>query len=187
MAHLLIDFRPPPLKSIHPPRKHNPKEDDHQPDRKPRIQRRAQRHIILFPPRRLAPPDLIVEHVAHDAPHAEVQTRGWRDPGQTAEDNSEVDFAEDGFALVAREIPEHDGGHGADEEGPDEWTVERTGTEEPSRPDDAPEDTAVEVDASDRACEAVDGLRCADPRDESEHPVEDANLGETGNDSCGEL
>lgn len=59
--------------------------------------------------------------------------------------------------------------------------VRRVGTEEFARTDDTPEDTSVEMDASERTCEAVGGFLGADFGHVGEHPIQDANLGYGGN------
>lgn len=60
--------------------------------------------------------------------------------------------------------------------------VEGAFAEEAPGADDAPEDTAVEVDARDGAGEAVDSFRRADPRDVGEHPVQNGDLGDAGDE-----
>ena len=175
-TYLLVHLGAPPLEPLHPPWKYNAEKDNHHPKCKPRVQRRTQHHIVLAPPILPAVADLVVEDVAHDRPYGEIQTCGWRDPAQAAEHYREIDFAQDGLAVLAREVPQDDGRDGADEERPDERAVERAGPEEALGTYDAPQDTSVEVNACDGAVEAVDGFGGADAGDVVEHPVQDADL-----------
>lgn len=69
---------------------------------------------------------------------------------------------------------------GAEGEGPDEGAVEGGRAEEAGGADDAPEDGAVEVDAGERAGEAVAGVGGAEGGEVAEHPVEDADLRQAG-------
>ena len=48
------------------------------------------------------------------------------------------------------------------------------------RSDNTPEDAAVEVHACERTGEAVNCFRCADAGDIFKHPVQDADLGDAG-------
>jgi len=82
----------------------------------------------------------VIERKAHDGPHAEIQPRRRRDPGETPEQDGEVDFAPERALVAAAEQPDEDGCHRADEECPDEGTVEGSGSEEAGGADDAPED-----------------------------------------------
>ena len=58
-------------------------------------------------------------------------------------------------------------------------SVEGTGPEEPVRPDDAPEDTAVEMHAGQRAIEAIHGLRGTNTLDVDKHPIQNSDLCKT--------
>lgn len=179
---LLIDLGSPPREAIHPARVDEPEEDDDNAERQTGVERRAQRHGVLGPPGVGAVLDLVVEDVAHQGPDGEVEARGRGDPAQRAKEDREVDLADDAVLLVAPVEPEGDGRDGADQETPHQRAVGRAGAEELDRADHAPEDGAVEVDAGYRAGEAVDGLGRADAGDVCEHPVEDGNLGERGDD-----
>ena len=59
--------------------------------------------------------------------------------------------------------------------------------EESLRANHAPEDGAVEMDTGDGAGEAVDCFRGADIGDIGEHPVENPNLDDTGDEGGGHL
>jgi hypothetical protein len=61
------------------------------------------------------------------------------------------------------------------------------GAEEFAWPDDTPKNTAVEMDASERACETIDGFRSAYSGNIGKHPVQDADLGDGGYDRCDHL
>lgn len=92
-----------------------------------------------------------------------------------------------GGAAVAGDEPEENGCDGADEKSPDEVSVKGAFAEEAARTDDAPEDAAVKVDTRNGAGEAVDGFGRADARDIDEHPVEDGDLGDAGDEGGGHL
>ena len=129
-----------------------------------------------------------VEEEADEGPDGEVEARGRGDIAQAAEEDGEVDFAEDvAAALAAADEPNEDRGDEADGEGPDEGSVEGAGAEEALRADDAPEDAAVEVYTGEGAGEAVDGFGRADVGDVGEHPVQDANLDDARDEGGGDL
>ena len=113
-----------------------------------------------------------VEEEADDGPDGEVETGGGRYPAETAEEDGEVYFAPQvaGGAAAADE-PDEDGGDEADEECPDQRSVEGAFAEKALRADYAPEDGTVEVHASYGTCKAVDCFGGADFGDVSEHPV----------------
>ena len=129
-----------------------------------------------------------IEEQADECPDGEVETGGGRDPAQTAEDDGEVYLAPRaaGGAAAADE-PDEDRGDEADWECPDQRSVEGVLAEEAVRADDAPEDGAVEVHAGDGADEAVDCLGGAEVGDVGEHPVEDADLDDAGDEGGGDL
>ena len=58
---------------------------------------------------------------------------------------------------------------------------------EAARADDATEDTAVEMNARDGAGETVDSFRRADAGDVDEHPVQDGDLSDAGDEGCDHL
>lgn len=119
----------------------------------------------------------MIQAKTDDGPNTEVEPGGRRDPGETAKQDGEIDFApERGAASMTGDEVDDDGGDGAEGEGPDEGAVEGSGAEEMGGADDTPEDGAVEVDARDGAVEAVDGGGGAEAGDVGEHPVEDSDL-----------
>src|SRR5690242_1159542 len=179
MTYLLVHFRTPPLEALHPTGEHDTKEDDYNAKCKPRIQGSTEHHVVLSPPILPAVANLVVEDVAHDRPDGEVQASGRWNPTQTAEDDGKVDLAEDGLAVVARKVPQHNWRDGTDEEGPHEWSVECARAEETLWSYNTPEDTAIEVDPRDGAVEAVDGFGGADAGDVVEHPVQNPDLSQT--------
>lgn len=87
-------------------------------------------------------------------------------------------------ALYASARDQVDDGRseGAQQKGPDKVAVEGATAKESARADDTPEYGAVEVHACERAGEAVDGLGRAQAGDVGEEPVEDADLGEGGDE-----
>ena len=190
IAPLLVNPRAPPIQPVQepPPGVQEAKEDGHDAERQARVQRRGERHRVRAPPGRGAAPQVRVEEEADAGPDGEVEARGGRDPAEAAEEDGQVDLAPRaaGRAAAARE-PDGDGGDEADGEGPDERAVEGAVAEEALRADDAPEDGAVEVHAGYGAGEAVDRFRGADAGDVGEHPVEDADLDEAGDERGGNL
>lgn len=129
-----------------------------------------------------------IENKTHERPDREIETRSRWDPAQASEEDGQVDFAPGAARWGApADEPDEDRGDEADEEGPDERAVEGVFAEEAVGADDAPKDAAVEVDARDGAGEAVDGVRGADVRDVGEHPVQDGDLDEAGDEGGGEL
>ena len=124
-----------------------------------------------------------VEEEADDGPDGEVETRGGRDPAQAAEEDGEVDFAP-GIAggAAAADQPDGDRGDEADEEGPDQRSVEGAFAEKALRADYAPEDGTVEVHAGYGTCEAVDCFGSAYFGDVCEHPIQDADLDDAGDE-----
>lgn len=176
----LINLRTPPFKPIHPARKHEPKEHNHQPKRKARVQRSAQRHCVLCPPCRGSAAYHIIEDVAYKCPDGEVETSGRRDPRKRAEEDREVDFADNVAFAIACVEPENYWCDGPDREAVYENVISGIGAEELTRSDDTPKDTAIEVDSSKGACEAIDSLWCADSGYIGEHPVQYTNLGNGG-------
>ena len=188
IAPRLKNPRGPPLQPPQPSpaTKQEAEEDHHDPKRQARIQRRRERHCVLGPPARCAPAQVGVEEEADEGPDGEVEARGRWDPAQAAEEDGKVDFAPEVVAAAADE-PDEDRGDETDWEGPDERSVEGAFAEETVRADDAPEDAAVEVHAGDGACEAVDGFRGADVGDVGEHPIQDADLDEAGDEGGGDL
>ena len=190
IAPLFENPRAPPLQLVQPspPGIQETKEHDHDPEGQTRVQRRGKRHGVFAPPGRGAPAQVRVEEEADERPDREVETRGRRYPAQTAKEDGQVDFAPQaaGGAAAADE-PDEDRGDEADEEGPDQRPVEGAFAEAALRADYAPEDTAIEVDAGYGACEAVDCLRGADVGDVGEHPVQDADLDDAGDEGGGYL
>lgn len=190
IAPLLVHPRAPPLQlgQPAPPGIQEAEEDDHDAEREARVQRRGERHGVFPPPGRGAPAQVRVEEEADEGPDGEVEAGGGRDPAQAAEEDGEVDAAPDaaGGAAAADE-PDEDRGDEADEEGPDQRPVEGAGAEEALRADDPPEDGAVEVHAGDGAGEAVDRVGGADVGDVGEHPVQDADLDDAGDEGGGDL
>ena len=172
----LINLRPPPLEPLHPAREHEAEKHNHQSERQSRVQRRAQCHRVLRPPGQCTASNGVVKHVADESPNGEVETGGRGDPGQGAEEDGEVDLADDVALAFARVEPEDYRSDGADREAVDQDVVCCFWAEEFAGPDDAPEDAAVEMHASERTCEAVDCLWCADTGDVCEHPVQNADL-----------
>ena len=190
IAPLLVDPRAPPLQFAQeaPPRIQEAKEDDHDPERQARVQRRGERHGVLAPPGRGAPAQVRVEEEADEGPDREVEARGRRYPAQAAEEDGEVDFAPGAAgAAAAANQPDEDRGDEADKECPDQGPVEGALAEKALRSDYAPEDGTVEVDAGYGACEAVDCFRSADVGDVGEHPVQDADLHDAGDEGGGYL
>lgn len=190
VATLFEHPRAPPLQTPEPPPRGIQKaEKDHDDaEREAGIQRRGERHGVLGPPEGGAAAEVRVEEEADEGPDGEVEARGRGDPAQAAEEDGEVDFAEDaGLAAAATDEPDEDRGDEADGEGPDEGSVEGAGAEEALRADDAPEDAAVEVHAGDGAGEAVDGFGGADFGDVGEHPVQDADLDDARDEGGGDL
>lgn len=185
VAALLIDFGPPPLEAVHPARVYEAEEDDDDAKRQAGIEGGAERHGVLAPPSGVPVLDEVVEDVADNDPDGEVEPRGGRDPGHGAEDDGEVDLAEEALATATAVQPERDGEEGAQGEEPDESAVDGRGAEELVRADDAPEDRPVEVHAGNGAGEAVDSLGGAEPLYVCEHPVEHADLGD-GRDERGD-
>lgn len=101
----------------------------------------------------------MIKDEADEGPHAEVQPRCRRDEGEAAEEDGKVDLAPEGVGWpLPREEVDGDGGQSAEEERPDQWLVEGSRAEEAGGADDAPKDGAVEVDACERAGEAVEGV-----------------------------
>lgn len=176
IAPPLIHLCPPPLKSLHPAWIYKPEEHDHQSKSQPRIQRCTKRHRVLRPPGVCPPFDDIVEDEADESPDGEVEAGSRGDPADGTEEDREVDLAHDAAFAVARVEPEDDGCDGADGEAPHEDVVGGFGAKELLGADDAPENAAIEMHASDWADEAVYGVGCAYERDIGEHPVEDDNL-----------
>lgn len=190
IATLLEHPRAPPLQTPQPPPRGIQKgeKDDDDAEREARVQRRGERHGVLGPPEGRAAAEVRVEEEADEGPDGEVEARGRGDPAQAAEEDGEVDLAEDVVAVaVAAAEPDEDGGDEADGEGPDEGPVEGAGAEEALRADDAPEDAAVEVHAGEGADEAVDGFGGADVWDVGEHPVQDADLNDARDEGRGDL
>lgn len=120
----------------------------------------------------------MIKEVAHESPDREIESCCRRYPGKRAEEDWEVDLADDvSFALACIE-PKDDRRDGADEEAPHKWSIGGVRAKEFSRPNDTPEYAAVEVNSSEWAHEAVDSLWGADILHIVEHPVEDSNLGD---------
>lgn len=187
---LLVDPGAPPLQHSQPAPAgiEEAEEDNDDAERKTRIQRRGQRHGVLGPPGRGAAAQVRVEEEADEGPDGEVEARGRRDPAQAAEENGQVDPAPRAAGpAAAADEPDEDRRHEADEEGPDERSVEGVVAEEALRAYDAPEDGAVEVHACDGAGEAVDRFWRADVGDVREHPVQDADLDDAGDEGRGDL
>lgn len=176
IAALLVHFCTPPLEVLHPPGVQEAEEDDDNAKGQTRVESSAEGHGVLAPPGVCAPFDQVVEDVADDGPDGEVEARGGGDPRHCAEYDGQVDLADDAAALVTRVQPQRDGEEGAERETPDQGAVGGSGAEELAWSDDAPEDRAVEVDARNGACEAVEGVGGADALDVGEHPVQHADL-----------
>jgi len=187
IAALLVHLSAPPAEPLHEARIHEPEEDDHEPEGQPAVQRRTERHRVLGPPPRRAPPHHEVERVAHERPHAEVEPRRRRDPAQRPEQHGQVDLAHDAVAPPPRVPPQRHRRHRPEQEAPHERPVGGRGAEELVRPDDAPEDGAVEVDARERAREAIQRVGRADTRHVREHPVQHGDLRERREQRRGHL
>lgn len=179
----LIDLRPPPLKPIHPARKYESKEYHHQSKCKSRIQCSAQSHRVFRPPSRRSASYHIIEYVTYERPNREVETSSRRDPGQRAEEDREVDLADDIAFTVACVEPEDYWCDSADGEAVHQDVVCCVGPEKLAWPNDTPEYAAVEVYASERTGEAIDGFWCADLGDIGKHPIQDTDLS-YGRDNC---
>ena len=122
-----------------------------------------------------------VEKKADECPDGEIEACGGWYPAEAAEQDGEVDFppCAAGAATAAYE-PDEDWGEEADREGPDQGSVEGARAEKAVGADYAPEYGAVEMHPCYGACEAVDCFGSADVGDVGEHPVEDADLDDAG-------
>lgn len=187
VAALLVDLGAPPAEALHPAGVYEDEEDNDDTESEARVEGGAEGHSVLAPPGVCAALDEVVEEEADEGPDGEVEPRGGRDPAHGAKDDGQVDLADEAVLLAAAVEPGGDGQEGAEREAPDEGAVDCAGAKELAGPDDAPEDGAVEVDAGDGAGEAVDGLGGADAPDVGEHPVEDADLGDGGDERSGDL
>lgn len=183
VATLFVNLGPPPAKVLHQAGIDEAEEDDDDAKRQARVERGAEGHGVLCPPGTGASLDVVVEDVADEGPDGEVETRGRGDPGHGAQYHGQVDLPDDAALLVAAVEPERDGEEGAQGEAPHEGAVHGARAEELVDADDAPEDGAVEVDAGDGAGEAVEGGGGAESLDVDEHPVQDADLS-NGGDQC---
>lgn len=184
---MLVDLGAPPAKVLHPPGVYEDEEDNDDAKGQARVERGAEGHGVLAPPGVCAALDEVVEEEADEGPDGEVEPRGGGDPAHGAEDDGQVDLAEEAVLLAAAVEPQRDGQEGAEGEAPDEGAVDCRGAEELAGADDAPEDGAVEVHAGNGAGEAVDGLGGADAADVCKHPVEDADLGDGGDEGGDDL
>lgn len=174
IAALLIYFSSPPLKAIHEAREHESKKHNHESERQPGVQSRAQRHGVLCPPGWSSLADNKVENVTDERPHGEVEAGSRWDPAEATEEHWEVDLADNAASALACVQPEEDRSDGADWETPYENTVCCVWPEELAWPDNTPENAAVEVNSGEWACETVDSFRCTDSRDVLEHPIQNA-------------
>lgn len=187
VAALLVDLGAPPAEALHPAGVDEAEEDDHDAKGEAGVESRAEGHGVFAPPGVVAVLDEVVKDVADDDPDGEVKACGWRDPGHGAKDDWEVDFAEDAVAATTAVKVEGDGEKGTQREEPDEGAVDGFGAEELVWADDTPEDRAVEVDASDGAGEAIDGLRSTESLHVRKHPVENTDLSQRGHEGCDDL
>lgn len=83
--------------------------------------------------------------------------------------------------------PDSNGCNCADWESPDKVSVQGSRPEEPLRPYDSPQNTAIEVYSRYRAVETIDSLRCAQTRNICEHPIQDPDLGGARHQCCDHL
>ena len=122
-----------------------------------------------------------IKKEADECPNREIEACGGRYPAKAAEKDGEVDFSpRTAGAAAAADEPDEDWGEEAEWEGPDQRSVEGAWAEKAVRADDAPEYGAVEMHAGYGACETVDCFGSADVGDVGEHPVEDADLDDAG-------
>lgn len=184
---MLVHFRPPPAESFHEARVYEPEEDDDDAKRQPGVQGRAECHGVFGPPGARAALDPVVEDVADQGPDGEVEAGGGGDPGHGAEDDGEVDLADEAVLLAAGVEPQRDGEDGAEGEAPDQGAIHGGGAEELAHADNTPQDRAVEVHPSNGAGESVDGLAGAQALHVGKHPVQHANLRDRGHERGDDL
>lgn len=182
----LIYLGPPPRKPIRRAGIDDSKEYNNARYCRRAVQRRAEHKVELLPPRPPAALDQQPKHQADERPAAVVCARGGRDVAQPAEEERDVHAAQP--SLLAREraaqsVRSH-GEQETHEEEPQERAVGRTGGEEASRAERAPDGAGVEVRARKGAGEAVGGGGRADVRDVVEGPVEDGDLPEGADDEA---
>lgn len=120
VAALLVDFGAPPAEAAHPPRVEEAEEHDEDAESETGVERGAQRHGILGPPSARAPLDAVVEDVANQHPHGEVEASGGGDPGHGSKDDGEVDLPENALVVLAAAVqPQGNRKDGTERETPD--------------------------------------------------------------------
>ena len=124
----------------------------------------------------------MVKQETDEGPYREVQARGRRYPAEAAEEYGEVDLSPHAVLVPSTEQPHAQWRYCTDEKGPHEVSVERARAEETVWTDDAPQDASIEMHPCDRTVKAVDCLWCADAGNISEHPVQNSNLSDAGDE-----
>lgn len=109
VAPLLVDLGAPPAKVLDPAGVYKDEEDNDDAKGQARVERGAERHGVLGPPGVCAALDEVVEEEADEGPDGEVEPRGGGDPAHGAEDDGQVDFAEEAVLLAAAVEPQRDG------------------------------------------------------------------------------
>lgn len=101
VAALLVHLGAPPAETLHPAGIYEDEEDNDDAEREARVEGGAEGHGVLAPPGVCAALDEVVEEEADEGPDGEVEARGGRDPAHGAEDDGEVDLAEEAVLLMA--------------------------------------------------------------------------------------